>query len=82
MPTNNLPRLQERLDRYDRLARRIRNDPRLWQENEKIYQLLTKVLAVRKRLRQRLESEPNRGPFSQLTWQELRMSGTCETDWY
>ena len=34
------------------------------------------------RARKRETTQPKAGPFSGLTRDELRKSGTCETDWY
>ena len=66
---------------YERLVRRIRQDPRLFAEDSvKIDRVLlkakSKMLAHRRR-----KPEPV-GPYSGLTRAELRASRTCEPDWY
>ena len=75
------PRLT-RLEQYDRLIRRFRNDPRLWDEDDRVYNLLGKAQAMRRKLRKQ-DPEPRKvGPYSGMTKRELAMSGTCETDWF
>lgn len=68
-----------RLAEYDRLIRRLRNDPRLWDSDNRVYDLLGKALARRAKLN---ILKPKTGPYSGLTRAELRRSGTCEPDWY
>lgn len=78
MTTTKLPRLQ----RIERLIRRLRNSPKLWEDNDiytqriwKLHKALSKEYAVQ------LDKTP-RGPYSGLTRRELAQSGTCETDWF
>lgn len=69
------PRVKE----YDRLIRKLRRDPRLWDADNRVSKILGKALARRAKLSQVREQT---GPYSGLTRSELRKSGTCETDWY
>jgi hypothetical protein len=75
---------EKRIKELDRLIRRLRSDRRLDGEDEQAYarvhNLLGKALEHRAKLRQ--SESCNVGPYSGLTRQELRQSGTCETDWY
>jgi hypothetical protein len=74
-----MSKTEARIKELDRLIRRLRNDPRLWDEDDRVYRLLGKALEHRAKMRR---SEPcTVGPYSGLTRQELRQSGTCETDW-
>lgn len=68
------------VERYERLLRRLRNDPRLWDEDNRVYDLIGKV---KERLRKARSQQVHQvGPYSGLTRNELRMSGTCEADWF
>lgn len=69
-----------RLQEYDRLIRRLRNDPRLWDDDDRIYNILGKALSRRAKIRPKEKRVV--GPYSGLTRQELRASGTCEPDWF
>ncbi len=69
-----------RIAQYDRLIRRLRNDPRLWDEDDRVYDILGKALARRTKLRERVPDQV--GPYSGLTRSELAASGTCEADWF
>jgi hypothetical protein len=69
-----------RLEEYDRLVRRLRNDPRLWDEDSRISPILSKALARRAKLR--VNEEKAVGLYSGMTRAELRATRTCETDWY
>ena len=64
---------------YDRIVTRLRSDDRLFTapDSHKIHRVL------RRAIRRKVEQYPPQrvGPFSGLTAAELRMSGTCETDW-
>lgn len=71
-----------RIQQYDRLIRRLRNDPRLWDDDDRVYNILGKALERRKKLRQQNPDKKSVGPYSGLTRRELQASGTCETDWY
>ena len=72
---------KDRIQEYDRLIRKLRRDSRLWDEDDRVYDILGKALARRRKLRERSATRVV-GPYSGLTRQELRQSGTCETDWY
>lgn len=65
---------------YDKLIRRLRNDPLLFDSDDdhKIHRILGKALERRRSS----TATPKRGPYSGLTQKELALSGTCETDWY
>ena len=65
---------------YERLVNRLRSDPRLFTtaDDHKIHRILLK--AVRRKVA--AYSPTPVGPYSGLTAEELRRSGTCETDWY
>ena len=71
-----------RLERYDRLIRRIRNSAKLWDEDDIYYNRLGKLLAARAKWHERHPEPRQVGPYSGLTRHELAMSGTCETDWF
>lgn len=69
--------------RYERLLRKLRNDPRLWEEGEtgdRISRLIDKAKTRLSKVRRKMPKQV--GPYSGLTKQELRASGTCETDWF
>lgn len=66
--------------KYERLVRRLRSDPRLWDEDDRVYNLLGKALERLRKLRRQQVHQV--GPYSGLTRQELRQSGTCEPDWF
>lgn len=70
----------ERIREYDRLIRRLRADPRLWDEDDRVYKILGKALDRRAKIRS--NAPQSVGVFSGLTRGELRRSGTCETDWF
>jgi len=72
----------KRIEQYDRLIRRLRNDPRLWDEDDRVYNILGKALERRMKLRRQSPESRSVGPYSGLTRQELQASGTCETDWF
>ena len=64
---------------YDRIVARLRRDSRIFTapNDHKIHRIL--LHAKRRKVEQ---YPPSRvGPYSGLTAAELRMSGTCETDW-
>ena len=69
-----------RIRQYDRLIRRLRADPRLFDEDDRVYDILGKALDRRAKIRR--NTPKNVGVFSGLTRSELRRSGTCETDWF
>jgi len=73
---------QSRIKQYDFLIRRLRADERLWDEDDRVHQLLGKALERRKKLRSKTTSDEKRGLYSGLTRSELKQSGTCEADWY
>lgn len=62
------------------MIRRLRNDPRLWDEDDRVYNILGKALSRRAKIR--CNTPDSVGVFSGLTRSELRHSGTCETDWF
>lgn len=73
--------------KYQQLVRRLRNDPRLWDGTEvgdRLHDLLGKALERLSKLREKeAKQQPAKvGPYSGLTREELRQSGTCETDWF
>lgn len=70
---------------YTNLVRRLRNDPRLFDESDehKIHRILRKAIrrmAIERRVADKRERKV--GPYSGLTSRELASSGTCETDWF
>lgn len=67
---------------YSKLLRKIRNSPKLWADDSaKIERLL--LLVKTKAIAQEQANETREvGPYSGLTRNELRQSGTCETDWF
>jgi hypothetical protein len=69
----------KRIDELDRLIRRLRRDPRLWDADGRLGRTLRKALEHRATLRPAAQQAV--GHYSGLTRQELRQSGTCETDW-
>lgn len=69
-----------RIRQYDRLIHRLRADPRLWDEDDRVSKILGKVLDRRAKIRS--NAPQSVGVFSGLTRGELRRSGTCETDWF
>ena len=74
-----------RLARYERLLSRLRDDPRLWDESPASERLTALIKQVKEKviaLREDLQREASVGPYSGLTRQELRKSGTLETDWF
>lgn len=73
---------EEDIKRYDRLIRRLRSDPRLFDEDDRVYNILGKALDRRSKIRQTVPRTETAGRYSGLTRSELRQSGTCETDWY
>lgn len=74
---------QTRMDQYDRLIRRIRNDPRLFTDDDhKVHRILGKALARRRKVRGQLPDPTPRGPYSGMTRRELAATGTCEPDWF
>lgn len=73
---------KQRIKDLDKLIRKLRNDERLWDEDDRVYNLLGKALERRAKLRMRNPSFNLVGPYSGLSRQELRRSGTCETDWF
>lgn len=69
------------IEKYQRLLRRLRNDPRLWTEtDDRVFNLIGKVLKRLFKLRQKTAKKV--GPYSGLTKNELQTSRTCETDWF
>lgn len=73
---------QALLTQAEGLLRRIRNSPKLWEpDTTKIDRVLVKAKARMMRRRGSCAAAPV-GQYSGLTKQELRRSGTCETDWY
>ena len=57
------------VERYDRLIRRIRNDPRLMdtEDDHKIHRILGKALARRAKLRKKYDPPEPVGPYSGMT---------------
>jgi hypothetical protein len=74
---------EARIKELDRLIRRLRYDPRLDGEDEQAYARVHNLLgkALEHRAKMRRSAPRTIGPYSGLTRQELRQSGTCETDW-
>ena len=70
------------VERYDRLIRRLRSDPRLWDKDGRVSRILGMALERRASLRKLNSESKIIGPYSGLTKQELRRTVTCETDWY
>lgn len=73
---------QERVAQCERLVRRLRNDPRLWDEDDRVHALLGRALKRQRRARERVAVPEPRGPYSGMTPRELAASGTCEPDWF
>lgn len=72
-------------NKYERLLRKLRHHPLYdgsGRRDDQIYRMIGKAQALLKREREREARKPAVGPYSGLTRQELRASGTCETDWY
>jgi hypothetical protein len=67
---------------YDKIIRRIRNSPLLFdsEDDHKIHRILKKALSMSRKRRER--ATPSVGIYSGLTRRELARSGTCEPDWY
>ena len=73
--------IDKRVNELTKLIRRLRNDPRLWDENDRVHNLLGKALEHRAKMQRQSPAASRVGPYSGLTHHELRQSGTCETDW-
>ncbi len=73
----------DRVKKYDELIRKLRRHPLLFDgdDDHKIHRLLDKALSVRRKLRE-IADRREVGRYSGLTADELRRSGTCETDWF
>jgi hypothetical protein len=82
MKTVEVEKRRQRIKEYDRLIRRLRNDPRLWDDDDRVYHILGKALERRAELRKHTPNLKVVGPYSGLTRRELQQSGTCETDWF
>lgn len=81
----NRNKKQSQLIGYEQLLQRLRRDPRIWSEDSdgRVTSLLSKVKQKVIRLRQELRTDDRSvGPYSGLTSEELRASGTCEPDWF
>jgi hypothetical protein len=71
-----------RIKEYERLVRRLRRDPRLWDDDDRVHSILGRALARLASLRRSEPHDRKRGPYSGLTRSELAKSGTCEPDWF
>ena len=77
-----LRRQAPRMDKLDRLIRRIRNSEKLWHEDDIYHGRLVKLLEARCKTREKMPDTTPRGPYSGMTRRELAQTGTCEPDWF
>jgi len=69
-------------DRLDRLIRRLRNSPRLWDADDIYTNRIGKLQVARRKERENEPDTQPRGPYSGMTRRELAQTRTCEPDWY